>query len=116
FNQPRGLSSWLRTKPPRAERRHDPRPERRADRLRPELVRYFHRFSEVLREARAPAAMFDALHDELRDTRANRERLPCPHCFMGGRPGRMATLAFTGRLHALRCRHCSSTVVVETGI
>jgi len=115
IDRARGHSGSLRVDPAH-ERKHERRSRRRADQPRLELVRYFHRFSDILRSAHAPAAMFDALRDEFSDARTNRERLPCPHCFMGGHSGRMATLAFTGHLHAVRCRHCGSTVVVETGV
>jgi hypothetical protein len=70
-------ASWL----PARELRADPQ----SNCPKPELERYFDRFGDVLRRAHAPKAKINALHDQLCDTGASRERLPCPHCLMRGR-------------------------------
>ena len=87
-----------------------------ADHVRPELERYLELFCEKLRREYAPAERIDALREKFRKLPAGREHLPCPRCFVGHRYERMATLTFTGQYHALRCRQCGATIVVETGI
>jgi hypothetical protein len=92
------------------------RSDRRPGHVRPEFERYFERFSDMLRRACAPVERIDALRDRFRNLPAGREHLPCPRCFVHHRYESLATLTFTGQFHALRCRRCGSTVVVETGI
>ena len=87
-----------------------------ADHLRPELERYLELFCDKLRREHAPPERIDALREKFRTLPAGREHLPCPRCFVDHRYESMATLTFTGQYHALRCRRCGATIVVETGI
>ena len=108
--------------PPRQGERLRKRPDPKAfDRgvqepLRPEHERYFERFSELLRGEYAPEERIDALREKFHGLPQGVGELPCPHCSAADRNSRLETLTFTGRLHALRCARCNSTIVVETGV